>query len=153
MSWTNADSRAALGANRQTDGAWEFSVWAPDRQKVALHIFGSRDRFIPMNKDSCGYHQVLVSDIEPQSRYVYRLDDIQEHPDPASRFQPDGVHGPSEIFDLAAFQWTDTNWRPPSLEESVFYELHVGTYSEKGSLDGVRWHLADLADLGVTTIE
>ena len=120
MSWTNADKRAALGAYRQANGAWQFSVWAPGREKVALHISGSRDRFIPMSKDSCGYHQVLVNDIEPQSRYVYQLDGLQEYPDPASRSQPDGVHQASEIFDVAAFQWTDTNWRAPSLEQSIF---------------------------------
>ena len=153
MSRTNAERGVALGVNRRTDGAWEFSVWAPDRQKVAVHLFGSRDRFIPMTKNHCGYHQVLVSDIESPSRYVYQLDDLQEFPDPASRSQPDGVHSPSEIVDLSAFQWTDAGWRAPSLDESIFYELHVGAYSEKGSLDGVCSHLAELADLGVTTIE
>ena len=153
MSWIEEETREALGANRRTDGAWEFSVWAPGRQKVAVHLFGSRDRFIPMVKNRCGYHRVQISDIEPHSRYVYRLDDSQEYPDPASRFQPDGVHGPSEIVDLAAFQWTDANWKAPSLEDSIFYEIHVGTYSENGSLDGVRPHLAELADLGITTIE
>src|ERR1700730_18540749 len=117
MSWINADSRVPLGANPRTDGAWEFSVWAPGRQKVAVHLFGSRDRFIPMTKNHCGYHQDLVSDIEPQSRYVYQLDDLQEYPDPASLFQPDGVHDPSEIVDLAAFHWTDANWKAPRLEE------------------------------------
>jgi maltooligosyltrehalose trehalohydrolase len=153
MSSTNLDSRVPLGANRQADGDWEFSVWAPERQKVAIHLVGSHERFIPMTKNQCGYFQVLLRDIEPQSRYVYQLDGVHEYPDPASKFQPDGVHGPSEIIDLAAFQWTDANWRAPSLRESIFYELHVGTYSEKGSLDGVCSHLAELADLGVTTIE
>src|SRR6267154_4891750 len=153
MSWIDADSRVPLGANRRANGAWEFSVWAPGKQKVALHLFGSRDRIIPMTKNDRGYHQVQESDIEPQSRYVYQLDDLQEYPDPASRFQPEGVHGPSEIVDLAAFHWTDANWRSPKLEESIFYELHVGTYSEEGSLEGTCSHLAELADLGVTTIE
>jgi maltooligosyltrehalose trehalohydrolase len=158
MGWINADnclahSRAPLGANPRADGACEFLVWAPNRQKVAVHLFGSRDRFIPMTRNDCGYHQVLVSDVEPHSRYVYQLDGSKEYADPASRFQPDGVHGPSEIVDLTAFQWTDANWRAPSLEESIFYELHVGTYSEKGSLDGVMAHLAELSDLGITTIE
>ena len=153
MGWMNAESGTALGANRRTDGAWEFSVWAPGRQKVAVHLFGSHDRFIPMTKNHCGYHQALVSDIELPSRYIYQLDDLQEFPDPASRFQPDGVHGPSEIVDLSAFQWSDADWRAPSLEESIFYEVHVGTYSEKGSLDGVFSHLEELAGLGVTTIE
>ena len=153
MSWINASTRVPLGANRRANGAWEFSVWAPKRQNFAVHLFGPRERFIPMAQGACGYHQVLVNDVEPQSRYVFRLDDSQEYPDPASRFQPEGVHAPSEIVDLTAFQWTDAQWKAPSLEESIFYELHVGTFSEEGSLDGVCSHLAELANLGVTTIE
>jgi len=153
MSWIHADSRVAPGAVRQADGAWEFSVWAPGRKKLAVHLNGSHDRFIPMSKNQLGYHQALVRDIERNSRYVYQLDGLKEYPDPASRFQPEGVHGASELVDLAAFQWTDAKWKAPSLGESIFYELHVGTYSEKGSLDGVCAHLAELADLGVTTIE
>ena len=153
MSRTNTENRVPLGATRRADGAWEFLLWAPNRQKVALHVLDSRNRFIPMVKDRCGYHHVALHDIESASRYVYRLDDLQEYPDPASRFQPDGVHGPSEITDLTSFPWTDVNWRPPRLEDSVFYELHVGTNSENGTLDGAVSHLAELADLGVTTIE
>src|ERR1700688_2228067 len=103
----NANNRVPLGANFRASGACVFTVWAPHRQKVAVHLFGSRDRFIPMTRNGCGYRQVLVTDIEPQSRYVYQLDGLEEYPDPASRFQPDGVHGPSEIVDLTAFQWTD----------------------------------------------
>ena len=106
-----------------------------------------------MTKDRWGYHRVLVGDIDPQSRYLYQLDDSQEFPDPASRFQPDGVHGASQTVDLAAFHWTDGDWRAPSLEESIFYEVHVGTYSPEGSLDSLCAHLPELADLGVTTIE
>jgi maltooligosyltrehalose trehalohydrolase len=153
MGWIDAARRTPVGATRRQDGAWEFSVWAAGREKVALHVFGSRERFIPMSKNTYGYHNVIVNDIEPQIRYVYRLDDAREYPDPASRFQREGVHGPSELVDLAAFRWTDANWKAPSLEESIFYELHVGTFSEKGTLDGACAHLAELADLGVTTIE
>jgi maltooligosyltrehalose trehalohydrolase len=153
MSWINADSRVPLSANRNADGTWEFSVWAPGKQRVSVHLFGTSDRVIPMTENHCGYHQVRVSGIEPQSRYVYQLDDLKEYPDPASRFQPEGVHRPSAIVDLDAFQWTDARWKAPSLEESVFYELHVGTYSQAGSLDGVISLLPELADLGVTTIE
>jgi maltooligosyltrehalose trehalohydrolase len=153
MSLIDRENRVPLGANQRADGAWEFLVWAPDRQKVALHVLGSHDRLTPMVKNRCGYHRVVVNDLEPHTCYVYRLDDSREYPDPASRFQPDGVHGPSEITDFSSFRWTDENWKPPSPEESIFYELHVGTYSEQGSFDGVVPHLAELADLGVTTIE
>ncbi len=60
MSWINTESGVGLGANRRPDGAWEFTVWAPNREKVAVHLFGSHDRFIPMTKNHRGYHQVLV---------------------------------------------------------------------------------------------
>jgi maltooligosyltrehalose trehalohydrolase len=150
---TITDSRVSLGAHRRTDGQWEFLVWAPRRKNVAVHVFGANERFVPMVRNEAGYHQTLVNDLDPHSRYLYRLDDSQEYPDPASRFQPDGVHKPSEIVDLTEFEWTDSNWKPPKLEDSVFYELHVGTFSEQGSLDGVRAQLAELVDLGVTTIE
>jgi maltooligosyltrehalose trehalohydrolase len=142
-----------LGANRLSGGAWEFVVWAPDREKVAVHLFGPRERCIDMTKDRWGYHQALINDIEIQSRYLYRLDDLQEFPDPASKFQPDGVHGPSETVDLAAFHWTDANWKAPSLEDSIFYEVHVGVYTPEGSLDSLCAQLPDLAGLGVTTVE
>jgi len=147
------DDQLPLGANRQPGGAWEFVVWAPDREKVAAHLVGPRERCLAMTKDRWGYHQVLADDIEPQTRYLYRLDDSHEYPDPASRFQPEGVHGPSEIVDLAAFHWTDADWKAPSIEESIFYEVHVGTYSAEGSLDSLSAHLPELAALGVTTIE
>lgn len=106
-----------------------------------------------MTKDRWGYHKVLINDLEPQSRYLFQLDDSQEYPDPASQFQPDGVHGPSEIVDLAAFKWTDADWKAPSLEESIFYEVHAGVYTPEGSLDSLCAHLPELAELGVTTIE
>jgi maltooligosyltrehalose trehalohydrolase len=128
-------------------------VWAPDRDAVSVHLFGPFERSIAMRKNRWGYHQVLVGDIEPHSRYIYQFDDSREYPDPASRFQPEGVHGPSEIVDLTAFQWTDAGWKAPSLAESIFYEVHVGTYSQEGTLDGLCGHLPELAALGITTVE
>lgn len=153
MSWINRDRRVRLGANRKAEGTWEFSVWAPGKDRVAIHLLGQNDRVIPMTKNHCGYHQVVIDDIERHSRYLYRLDDLKEFPDPASRFQPEGVHRASATVDFDAFQWTDAKWKAPALNQSIFYELHVGTFSENGSLDGVISHLSELVDLGVTTIE
>jgi maltooligosyltrehalose trehalohydrolase len=150
----NAIRRASPGASLNANGVWEFSVWAPNREKVGLHLFdGPRDRYIAMTKAEDGYHSVLVDDLRPHSRYLYRLDDSQEYPDPASRFQPNGVHGPSEIVDLTDYHWTDAHWKAPNLENSIFYEVHVGTYSDDGTLDALCPYLTELADLGVTTIE
>src|SRR3984957_7213085 len=153
MSSVNPESRTPLGANRRADGAWDFLVWAPKKQSVALHLFGPNDRFVSMIKDQCGHHHVVVSDLEPHSRYMYQLDGADERPDPASRFQPEGVHGASEIFDLDAFQWSDAQWKAPSLKDSIYYELHIGTFSDGGTLDGVAAHFDELSDLGVTTTE
>lgn len=153
MSPIDEDYSVSLGANRRPDGTWEFVVWAPDREKAWVHLISPRERCIAMTKDRWGYHAVLINDIDPHSRYLFRLDDSQEYPDLASRFQPDGVHGPSEIVDLAEFHWTDIHWKAPRLEESIFYEVHVGVYSPEGSLDTLCAHLPELAALGVTTIE
>ena len=142
--WAPTDERTGLGS---------FQCGRPAGKKFRYILSVADERFVPMTKDHCGPSRVLVSDVGGLSRYVYRLDDSQEYPDPASRFQPDGVHKPSEVVDLTEFAWTDSNWRSPKLEDSVFYELHVGTFSELGSLDGARAQLAELADLGVTTIE
>ena len=145
--------RALLGANPAIGGAWDFSVWAPDRKSVAVRLIGEHERVIPLAKDGCGYHRASIDDIGSGARYLYQFDDSQEYPDPASRFQPDGVHKPSATVDLTAFEWSDDSWQPPSLKKTIFYELHVGTFSKSGTLDGARERLADLADLGVTTVE
>ncbi len=87
------------------------------------------------------------------SRYFYRLDGGNECPDPASRFQPEGVHGPSEVTDPEAFAWTDDGWRDIPRSELVFYELHIGTFSDEGTFDGAIPHLDRLRDLGITCIE
>ncbi len=100
-----------------------------------------------------GYHRAIVKTLEPGSEYFYKLDGARELPDPASRFQPRGVHGPSGIVELEAFPWTDHGWKGPTLERSVFYELHVGTYTPEGTFDGVIGRLPELVALGVTTIE
>lgn len=105
-----------------------------------------------MERDASGYFRVAVEGIEPGARYSYRLDgDLR--PDPASRFQPDGVHKASQVVDPSTFRWTDHAWKGVKLRDSVFYELHVGTYTREGTLSALIRHLDRLADLGITTIE
>ncbi len=107
-----------------------------------------------MERDAAGYFRAVVDGIEPGTRYLYRLDGGGDpRPDPASRFQPDGVHAPSQVIDPSKFEWTDQAWKGVTLRDSVFYELHVGTYSREGTLAALILHLDRLADLGVTTIE
>ncbi len=153
MGSMNLHNPALLGANKRAEGIWDFLVWAPKRQNASLHLLGPNDRFLSMTKDQCGYHHAAVPNLDPHTRYFYRLEGTEERPDPASRFQPEGVHGPSEIFDLDAFVWTDAQWKAPSLKDSIYYELHIGTFSEQGTLNSVIPRFAELSDLGVTTIE
>ena len=144
---------SALGATRCSSGGWQFAVWAPQREKVELHLQSGRAQYLPMERDDLGYFHATVAEADKGSTYLYRLDGLSERPDPASRFQPEGVHGASRLVDFADFPWTDAIWKGPSLEDSIFYELHVGTFTEAGTFAALTPHLDRLADLGVTTIE
>ena len=145
-----------LGAWR--DGAFtRFRVWAPDRTRVDLVITGSGGtrESRPLERDRNGYWNGAFDDVEAGALYRYRLDgsDGMAFPDPASRFQPQGVHGPSQVVDPSRFPWTDHDWRPPRREDLVFYELHVGTFSPDGTFRGAMERLPYLAQLGVTALE
>ena len=141
----------SLGA-RPHGGTTTFRVWAPERESVDL-IVGDRVR--PLARTDCGYWADSFADVPPGTRYRYRLDGRDDHvfPDPASRCQPDGVHGPSAVIDPAAFAWTDQAWRPPPLDRLVIYELHVGTFTPEGTFRAAIDRLPALASLGVTAIE
>jgi len=142
-----------VGANRLPDGSWEFLVWAPHARTVSVHFVSGCREIIPTDPLADGYHRATIKTLTPGSEYFYKLDGERDLPDPASRFQPQGVHGPSRIVDPEAFRWTDGKWNGIPLGRSIFYELHVGTYTSEGSFDAVIPHLQELAALGVTTIE
>jgi maltooligosyltrehalose trehalohydrolase len=142
-----------VGANRLPDGSWEFLVWAPHARTVSVHFVSGCREIIPTDPLADGYHRATIKTLTPGSEYFYKLDGVRDLPDPASRFQPQGVHGPSRIVDPEAFRWTDGKWNGIPLGRSIFYELHVGTYTSEGSFDAVIPHLQELAALGVTTIE
>src|ERR1700722_17830353 len=143
----------SLGASRLSDSQWAFMLWAPAKKQMSVHLLGPKDRLVPMEKDKRGYHCAVVDKLAPATQYLYRLDDARDLPDPASRFQPEGVHGASQLVDTGSFEWSDQQWTGIDLERSIFYELHVGTYTAEGSFDAVIAHLSQLAALGVTTIE
>lgn len=146
-------SNPSPGAIPTGDGRVQFTVWAPNCHQVDLRLREPVDQTVPMERDDAGYFQVTVETASPGTSYMYLLDRQTERPDPASRYQPDGVHGPSVVVDPQAYEWNDANWRGRPLDEYVIYELHVGTFSEDGTFDGVIPHLDDLADLGVTAVE
>jgi maltooligosyltrehalose trehalohydrolase len=141
-----------LGANRLADGRWEFLLWAPNARSVSLHLLHSGE-LLTMAPLSRGYFRRTVENLEPGTRYFFQLDGARELPDPASRFQPEGVHGPSEVVDLNQFHWTDQNWQGRTLERSIFYEIHVGTYTAQGTFDALIPHIPELVELGITTVE
>jgi len=143
-----------LGAWRDA-GATHFRVWAPEHSLVELVLEENGSREIrPLARDERGYWSAAFGDVGPGALYRYRLarDEHKVFPDPASRFQPQGVHGPSQVVD-PAFRWTDQEWKAPSRHALVFYELHVGTFSREGTFRGVIERLPYLAQLGVTAIE
>lgn len=152
MSLTAVLKANRLGANRLPDGSWQFVLWAPQSSSVSIKLAENR-RTIPMEPLEGGYHQAFVSDVSAGTRYWYRLEDARELPDPASRFQPEGVHGPSQLVDTGAFRWTDQNWKGRELQGSILYELHVGTYTREGTFRALVPHLPRLVELGVTSIE
>jgi maltooligosyltrehalose trehalohydrolase len=146
------DEAPMLGARSQ-GRVTTFAVWAPDHESVDLITESGPPRGLA--RERCGYWTLSVADVPPGARYRYRLDgrDDQIFPDPASRFQPDGVHGPSQVVDPTPFAWTDRHWRPRPLDALVFYELHVGTFTREGTFRAVIDRLPALADLGVSAIE
>lgn len=143
-----------LGAYSEA-GAVRFRVWAPRRHTVELVLrpgrpSSRRHRLTPAGE---GIFTGVIEDASAGDLYAYFLDGQGPFPDPASRFQPQGVHGPSAVVDARVFPWTDQEWRGVPLAEAVLYELHVGTFTPSGTFAGVTARLPDLAHLGVTAIE
>jgi maltooligosyltrehalose trehalohydrolase len=133
-------------------GRCRFRVWAPAAREVAVLLQTPEERIVPLQPQQWGYHEAIVDDVEPGALYFYRLDGNRDRPDPASRYQPQGVHGPSQVVD-STFDWHDAGWFGLPLSEYVFYELHVGTFSAEGTFEGVIPHLDALKELGVNAIE
>jgi maltooligosyltrehalose trehalohydrolase len=126
----------------------EFIVWAPFRHTVEL-LAGASHALSP---DDRGYWRVRVA-VEVGCRYSFRLDGEVPCPDPASLWQPEGVHGPSAVVDLSAYRWQDEGWTGITMDNMILYELHVGTYTASHDFDGVVRKLDHLAELGVNAIE
>jgi maltooligosyltrehalose trehalohydrolase len=110
-------------------------------------------REMPMVCDDRGYFECSADEVDEGDRYIYVLDGVLERPDPASRFQPEGVHGPSMVIDPESFGWTDGRWKGGSLSDYVIYELHVGVFTGAGTFNGAITYLDYLKDLGVTAVE
>ena len=146
--------QATLGALPVAEGT-RFRVWAPDARGAEVRVeprVGSPTR-VPLVRAADGMLEARVDGVRAGDRYAFFLDGKGPFPDPASRFQPEGVHGPSEVVDPAAFPWSDAGWRGVRLEDLVLYELHVGTFTREGTFAAAAARLPLLRDLGVTAIE
>jgi len=142
--------RPRFGAITHDDGV-SFRVWAPAQRNVSL-VLNSGDE-IPMHRQDDGFFTVDVPAARAAQRYWYQLAQGLR-PDPASRFQPEGPLGPSEIVDPRSFQWTDTHWSGAGpVHRHIFYEMHVGTFTEEGTWRAAACRLPSLVDIGITTLE
>lgn len=141
-------------------GSWRqgkahFRVWAPDAGLVQLKLYDDplKPDLLPMKKEAAGFFSLELDHARLGGLYRYQMDDNDPWPDPASRFQPQGVHGPSQLIDPSAFAWTDDNWTGVSRENLVLYELHVGTFTPEGTFAAAAKKLPFLRDLGITALE
>ena len=144
--------RMPFGAEVRDDGTTRFRLWAPAARTVELWL-ADRQQGLAMPRDAAGWVEWVTRDAPPGSRYSFRIDGEVLVPDPASRFQPDDVHGPSEVIDPAEHAWSDAEWHGVPPERLVFYELHVGTFTPEGTFAGVAERLDHLVSLGVTAVE
>lgn len=145
-----------VGAEIAADGTVHVRVWAPRRSTVSfveLADDSSQLATTELDAEGNGYFSGVIPTAKVGTLYKLRLDDSGEFPDPMSRFQPDGPHGPSQIIDARGYTWHDGGWRGPSLDDAVIYELHIGTFTPEGTYAAGSERLAALADVGITVIE
>ena len=142
-----------FGAELRDDGTTRFRLWAPSQPEIRVVLNGRKDDAQPMTRQADGWFELVTDKAGAGTRYRYQLPDGLAVPDPASRFQPEDVNGPSLVVDPKSYEWRNTAWRGRPWEETVLYELHVGCFTDEGTYDGVRRKLDHLADLGVTAIE
>ncbi len=155
--------RLPIGAETQADGSVHFRVWAPRRRVVEVVLEGdaatgetaaARPVALPLQAENDGYFSGLVSGVATGSLYRFRLDgEATLFPDPASRAQPQGVHGPSQVVDPTSFPWTDRGWHGVERLGQVLYEMHIGTFTPEGTWQAAMKELPELATLGITVLE
>ena len=132
------------------EGGTQFRVWAPVCEKVAVQ---TEEGEVPLIAEANGYFSGILETAKAGTRYRFRLDGKEAYPDPASRYQPEGPHGPSQVVDPNTYVWKDRTWKGVGLHGQVIYELHVGTFTREGTWKTAAEHLHHLAATGITVIE
>ena len=145
-------NRRSIGVNFTANGEAEVLLWAPLANKACIRLLDS-NRMLALKKQDFGYWHVHTTQLQPGELYSFVLDEKLELPDPASLAQPGGVHGPSQAINLSEFQWTDQAWKNPSLEEYIVYEVHIGTFSDRGTFRGLGKKIPHLKSLGINAVE
>ena len=146
--------RLPVGAEVQPDRGVHFRVWAPRRRRVEVVLEQGDPQAVELPSEDGGYFSGQIAAAGAGTRYRYRLDGGDKlFPDPVSRFQPDGVHGPSQVIDPGTFRWSDDGWRGVTLRGQVIYEMHVGSFTPEGTWKAAEEQLPELAALGVTVLE
>jgi maltooligosyltrehalose trehalohydrolase len=153
--------RLPVGAEVLPGGDVDFRVWAPRRKKVAVVIEAagrasddSQSQVVELRQEAGGYFSGSSQAAGDGGLYRFKLDsDDRLYPDPASRFQPEGPHGPSQIIDPNKFKWNDRGWQGVRIEGQVIYEMHIGTFTREGTWEAASRELAELARAGITVIE
>ena len=140
-----------IGAVYLGERTCRFRVWAPEYERIGVRLL-KNSRLIPMERTRCGYHEAIVQDTQPGDLYFFELGHGQQRADPASRLQPQGVHGPSAIVS-PEFSWADQDWRGLALKDYIIYELHVGSFTAAGTFAALISYLDYFYELGVTAIE
>jgi maltooligosyltrehalose trehalohydrolase len=149
MSWS-----LPIGAQVTKRGV-RFRVWAPAAEQVAVVLDddAQTSRALERDPDDQGYWSLEIDGLGAGARYAFSVDGGDPRPDPASRWQPDGVHGFSAVVDPDAFTWRDHGWRGVPLAEMIVYELHVGTATPEGTFEALIERLPYFRELGVTALE
>ena len=143
-----------FGAECRSDGTVRFRLWAPGADQVELYFAQSNSsRPLSLDRRDDGWFELVTAAAQPGTQYRFRINGVLQVPDPASRFQPNDVHGASEVINPDAFDWHDHGWQGRRWEEAVIYEVHVGAFTAPGTFSAARERLDYLAELGVTALE
>jgi maltooligosyltrehalose trehalohydrolase len=129
-----------------------FSVWAPEEKAMTLHLLAGNTG-IAMQKNEAGYFEIHAEGVQAGDRYYYMPEGKRNYPDPCSCFQPNGVHGPSEVVDHQEHHWQDSSWKGKPLASLIFYEVHVGAFTPEGTFESIIPRLDEIAAVGINALE
>lgn len=143
-------TKRGIGINLLADNRAEIKVWSPQAKAITVITPNAK---IPLQKSEMGYWLTTTAELSEGTRYKIQVDDATPFPDPASLYQPEGVHNDSEVVNVSAYPWKETGWNNLPLEDYILYELHVGTFTDEGTFAAAAEKLDHLVSLGITAVE